>query len=101
MRSSGKLAAVLGAEPAELLKRPTKNNRDANPLHLLHAMSWTYCRAVGPRDFAKRDVVEYLFCGKGSFRLEACRFDHVGPLRDFLGDEFLEILGRAYKRRGA
>src|ERR1039458_1537931 len=37
----------------------------------------------------------------GSFRLNACELDYLGPLRSFMGGQFAVVRGRPWQRRAS
>src|SRR5262245_28224098 len=50
-------------------------------------------------DIRGTGVTEYLVASRGSLRVDTHRLDHLGPFFGFVGDELIEIDGRAHQRR--
>jgi hypothetical protein len=76
---------VLGMNATTGHVRSNDRFRDPN-------QSWT------PMGIRVSDVTEYVAGIAASLRLDARELDHRGPFLGFVGNEFPEIGGRAYKR---
>src|SRR5262249_32998324 len=88
-----------------LLKRSQVRCVMARTIHRGGVMTRTLSRIaalvaiVVAADIRGTGVTEYLVASRGSLRVDTHRLDHLGPFFGFVGDELIEIDGRAHQRR--